>query len=142
MRVHFDTSVLVAGLVRSHPKYREASAALLQARSEEVQASISAHTLAEFYATLSRMPLKPKVSPGAAVAQLRENILPYFEVVTLDLQDYTMALERLSRLGLPGAIIFDALIGRAAEKVGARRLLTLNTRDFDRLGLDLEAREP
>jgi predicted nucleic acid-binding protein len=39
----------------------------------------------------------------------------------------------MADLGLSGGIVYDALIARAAQKVKADRLLTLNPGDFRRV---------
>jgi predicted nucleic acid-binding protein len=39
----------------------------------------------------------------------------------------------LTELGFTGGVVYDALHLQAAEKAGAKTLVTFNRRDFDRL---------
>jgi predicted nucleic acid-binding protein len=50
----------------------------------------------------------------------------------------------LSRQGVAGGVVYDALIAEAAMKAGAECIVTLNIRDFHRVtqGLPLSIREP
>ena len=82
------------------------------------------------------------VEEHEARALIEHHLYSEYEIVELNQEDYTIVLQKLPALGLSGAVVYDALIGRAAEKTGANLLLTLNRRDFDRLQLDLEVREP
>ncbi len=41
-------------------------------------------------------------------------------------------------LNLPGGTVYDALIAQAAVKAKAEVLLTLNLKDFQRLGKEIE----
>ena len=54
-------------------------------------------------------------------------------VVTLNSRSIWPVLERVVSLGLSGGIVYDALILESATDGGARQLLTLNARDYDRL---------
>ena len=55
------------------------------------------------------------------------------EMVTLAPADYSLTLQRVAELGLPGGVVYDALLARAAEKSAADRLLTFNVKDFRRV---------
>ena len=56
MNVLFDTSVLVAARVAAHPAHRRARPWLRRAKGGEVGFLVAAHTLAERYAVLTRLP--------------------------------------------------------------------------------------
>ena len=74
---------------------------------------------------------------------LRES-LRRFHVVSLGARDYLIVVRTLADAGLAGGIIYDALAARAAAKTHAKRILTLNQRDFDRLEaiFDVQATSP
>jgi hypothetical protein len=82
------------------------------------------------------MPIKPKPSVEQ-IAQSLFDLLNYFEAVSLVQADYQSVIQRLTDLDLPGGVIFDALHAQAALKNHADKLLTLNPKDFNRLGADI-----
>ena len=115
MRVLSDTSVLVAGLVESHPMHALAFPWLELAKAGEIELLISTHSLAELYAVLTRLPTRPRIPPGTAWRLIRENVETPAHVVVLHASDYRIVLERLAAAGLTGGVVYDALIARAAE---------------------------
>ena len=50
MKILFDTSVLVAALINSHPRHESAIHWLQQVKLGEIEMVIATHTLAELYA--------------------------------------------------------------------------------------------
>lgn len=133
MKVLFDTSVLVAAMVESHPGHRRALPWLQEAKSGRVTFLVAAHTLAELYAVLTRLPTAPRISPTAAQRLVDENVASHAQIVALDAEDYQALLQRWGNLELSGGAVYDSLIARAAEKAEADRLLTLNPTHFQRV---------
>lgn len=133
MRVLFDTSVLVAGIVEAHPAHERALRWLARGRSGEIVPLVSAHSAAETFAVLSTMPLSPRIGPGLARQLVRENVLSVARIVALSARDYGAVIDHLADLGLSGGAVYDALIARAAVRGKADRLLTLNPKDFLRV---------
>lgn len=132
MRSLFDTSVLVAGLVETHPQHSVALQVLTESRDGDVLL-VAAHSLAETYATLTRIPRPLRVSAQQAMGLIEQNILPDFEVIALSQKDYVDALRYLAQHNLTGGVIYDALILHAGRKGDADRILTLNPRHFRRI---------
>jgi predicted nucleic acid-binding protein len=132
MTVVLDTSVLVAGLVEAHPSHRAAFPWLRRVAAGEMQGAVAAHTVAETYAVLSTLPHRPRITPAASLQLIRAN-LSRFRIVALGVRDYELVVRMLAEASLAGEIVYDALIARAAAKGGAKRIVTLNTRDFERL---------
>jgi predicted nucleic acid-binding protein len=132
----FDTSVLVAAMVEGHPRHPEAFAWLERAHAHRLDAFVCAHSLAELYAVLSTYPARPRLSPELVNRLIRENVTSLAKIVSLSRSDYSLVVETLSAAGQPGAVIYDALIARAAQKARVDRLLTLNPRDFLRVWPD------
>ena len=130
MRVLFDTSVLVAGMVESHPQHSGAFAWLAKARSGEIDLFVSSHTLAELYSVLSTLPIRPRISPPTVRRLIQENVEAIATLVPLTGIDYLATLERVAALGLSGGIVYDALIARAAQSADVEGLLTLNRKHF------------
>lgn len=129
----FDTSILVAGFVTTHPSHSQAFKWLKRAVTEKLAWAISSHSLAECYAVLTRLPLTPKITPTIAKSMIEENIEKHATIVALSAKDYLQVISEASISGLSGGILYDALSVKAAKKIKAQHILTLNTRDFLRL---------
>jgi predicted nucleic acid-binding protein len=132
MVIVFDTSVLVAAFVTSHPKHEQASASLKKIKEKHTWL-VSAHTLAECYAVLTRLPLSPKLTPPIARILLDENIIKYAEIISLSSKDYTKLIKETAEKGLSGGIIYDAIILMSAQKAKADKIFTFNLKDFRQL---------
>lgn len=149
MKVLLDTSVLVAGLVRAHPRHAQCRPWLTKMQAEDLHLVLAAHSLAELHAVLTTLPVKPRISPRTALRLAQENQLRpppegKAEVVTLSVDDYLTVLESAAHSALAGGIIYDALISRAAQKTQVDQLVTLNPDHFRRVwpaGAD-RVREP
>lgn len=133
MKVLADTSCLVAAMIESHPAHERAFAWYQQVLNREYTLHLCAHTLAEVYAVLTRLPLKPRLGPAAARQMIRENIESVATVVALSGDDYAQVLNRIADLGLAGGVVYDALAVRAAQKARVARVFTLNESDFRRV---------
>jgi predicted nucleic acid-binding protein len=133
VKVLFDTSVLVAALIVSHPQHTICFPRLKAAESKQVEGFISTHTLAETYSVITRLPVQPRIAPAQAQS-LVTDISQQLNSVTLISDDYLAAIAKMAALNLPGGGIFDALIAQAALKANVEILLTLNPNHFTRLG--------
>lgn len=137
MKVLFDTSVLVAALVRSHPRHDRCLPWLARAQAGELELVLAAHTLAELHAVLTALPVKPRISPRTAQRLAEENHLRprpegRVEVVALTVRQYVEVLDAAVRASLAGGVLYDALLTKAAEIAGVEALVTLNPDDFRR----------
>lgn len=133
MKIFFDTSVLVAGMLEAHPKHGVCFSWLKRAKAREFAWGVSAHTLAELYAIMTAIPSRPRITPEMARQLLQENIGKEAQVVPLSSRDYFEVVRNMSKLNLFGAVIYDGLIAHGATKFGADHLLTLNHKVFSRL---------
>ena len=133
MKVLFDTSVLVAAFIVSHPRHSICLPWLQQVQKKEIDGYLSTHTFAELYSVLTRLPVKPSISPAIAQSLINEN-LSSFLAIPLTADDYREAISVMVRLNLPGGGIFDTIIAQAALKAKADIILTLNPNHFTRLG--------
>jgi len=134
----FDTSVLIAAVLGSHPKHSECFEWLRKVKNGQVNAALSSHTLLEIYAVLTGLPINPKISPGIALRIIRHNIINNFKIITYSYEDYENVLIKLNSRGITGGSSYDGLIFYAFEKFGADCLLTLNRKDFIRINPDKE----
>jgi len=130
MKVCFDTSVLVAALLQQHPHHAVAFPRLRAVHEGRDQGMITAHALAELYATLTALPLKPRFSPADVQRLMSRSILPHFTVISLDSADYEQALNLAVDRQVTSGAIYDALQVVGARKMGCEQLLTLNLKHF------------
>jgi predicted nucleic acid-binding protein len=133
VRALLDTSVLVAALVESHGRHAQTFPWLQGVRRGEVHGVIAAHSVAETYAVLSTLPVSPRVSPSAAWALIEHSILPFVEAVDLSASEAQEVVRHVSRQGLIGGVVYDALISAAAAKARVECIVTLNPGDFRRV---------
>ncbi|MEL7363483.1 MAG: VapC toxin family PIN domain ribonuclease, partial [Bacteroidota bacterium] len=94
---------------------------------------VAAHAIAELYATLTVLPVSPRIAPASAQRLIETSVLAVAEVVEIGRDDYEVVIERMATLGLLSGAVYDALHVRAAERTGASELVTLNGRDFRRM---------
>jgi len=139
MKTLFDTSVLVAAIVEPHPMHNRALPWLQRAKTGELAFFVASHTLAELYAVLTTLPIKPMISPSTAWRLIHDNIEISAKIISLSPSDYQDIIKRVSEFGLSGGIIYDALIVKAAKKSKVERLLTFNINDFKRVWPDGES---
>ena len=130
MKWFLDTSVLVAAFYLDHP-HHEPSFELF-ARATPKHACCAAHTLAEVYAVMTRLPVKPPVAAEQAVLFL-ETMRARLTIVALNEGEYFDAIEQAAARGVVGGKIYDALIVRCAVKSRAETIHTWNIADFTRL---------
>ena len=132
--VLLDTSVLVPALVPALPQHVTAAPHLEAAAHGEMHLLLSAHALAECYASLTALPVSPQITPGQARRLIQENLSDTAdEIIPLTPGDYRRALRRMTDLGLESGAIYDALHVICAEKASADELRTFNGRDFRRI---------
>jgi predicted nucleic acid-binding protein len=131
--IFFDTTVLVAASEQSHPHYAQARPALLRVAAGQDKGFMGQHSIAELLATLTRLPVQPRIHPVEAARIVTENILPYFEVVSLSKEDYVEALNTMASGGWSGAKIYDALLLRCGARCAVERIYTFNLGDFRQL---------
>ena len=96
---------------------------------------MSAHSIAEVYAALTRLPVRPRIHPLEAVRIVSDNILAHFEVVPIERQDYLEALRAAGNGGWSGAKIYDALLLGCAARCNAERIYTFNIGDFRQMAM-------
>lgn len=138
MKILFDTSLIIAALVESHPMHVRAFPWLKKAKAKDFEIVVASHTIAETYAVLSTLPIKPRISPSVAWRLINENIVSISKIVSLTPAEYSFTIKQISELGLVGGITYDALIAKVAQKSKVKRMLTLNLEHFTRVWPDGE----
>jgi len=130
----FDTSVLVATSVEDHEHHERSFALFIGA--DRKTACCAAHSLAELYATLTRLPGKFRLSADQAQLFL-DSVEERMEIVSLDAREYRLAIRGAVTAGIVGGTIYDALLGWCALKARASRIYTWDVADFQRLGAEI-----
>ncbi|MBV9999577.1 MAG: PIN domain-containing protein [Verrucomicrobia bacterium] len=130
MKVFFDTSVLVGAFYGDHPRHA-ACLRLLEDASKKTH-FCAAHSVAELYAVMTRLPVRPRITPAQGLLFV-ENVRDYFSIVALGATEYLEVITGATRSGLGGGKIYDLLVLRCALKRGADRIYTLNLQEFTRL---------
>lgn len=133
MRILFDTSSLVGAMLEGHPSHSLVLPWLQRVKAKVDVGLVAAHTLAELYAILTRLPVSPRIPPALALQLIQYNVLDTCEVVTLSDADYVTLLHHLAGLGIAGGAVYDALLLHAAWKAGVDQFVTLNAHDFRRV---------
>jgi predicted nucleic acid-binding protein len=103
------------------------------------QASCAAHSLAEFYASLTGMNPPNRLRPEQA-ALLVDQFRTMLACITLTADEVTQAIHRTAAFKLPGGIIYDALHLACARKIQAERIYTWNVKHFQMVAPDLAER--
>ena len=133
MKLLFDTSVLVAAMIPQHDAHERAFSWFQRIVKNTDEGAVSAHTIAELYAELSTLPYRPVRKPPDVRELIDRNIINHMEIVSLDARDYVEIVHHMADRSLIGGSIYDALILWSAEKAGAARIVTLNSKDFLRI---------
>ena len=130
MKIYLDTNVLVAASIQEHQHHLQSFDLVKAVKEGAYEGCISTHGLAEFYSVLTRAPFTPRVHPAEVGRILDDNILPYFELISLSAGDYKAVLRSSTNAGLIGGVVFDALHLHSAQKAGCDRIYTFNVKDF------------
>ncbi len=133
----FDTSVLLTAHDGTRPGHAESLR--LMRRANRGNCACAAHSLAEFYSVLSRLPGGRRQRPDFAGA-LVEDIASRMRIVALSAEEYAETIRTSARLRIAGGTIYDALLVACARKVNAERIYTWNQRHFKLVAPDLADR--
>jgi predicted nucleic acid-binding protein len=98
-----------------------------------------AHSLAEVYSTLTRMPGKHRISGEQAMLFLG-SIRERLSLVALDGEEYLQALRAAASLGMVGGGIYDALLAHCALKAEAKMIYSWNLRHYAQCGPEVTRR--
>ncbi len=137
MKAFFDTSVLVAVFYGDHQHHAPSIECFL--RFSKKQACCGAHSLAEVYSSLTRMPGKDRISGEQAMLFLDE-IRERMTIVSLDDEEYFRAIAGASAGGVLGGTIYDALLAQCALKAKAEIIYTWNVKHYRQFGSEAAKR--
>src|SRR5580658_2022514 len=109
MKGFFDTSVLVPVFYGDHAHHQASLSLFIQ--FDKSTGCCAAHSLAEVYSTLTRMPGKHRVSAEQAmlfIGSIRERL----SIVALSGDEYADALQASAAIGIVGGTIYDAMLAK------------------------------
>ena len=137
MKWFFDTSVLLPAFLEDHADHERCLA--VYAPCNKRVACCGAHSLAEVYATATRLPGEFRASPEQAILFLSD-IQEHLTIVSLESSEYFKAIQGAAVNGIVGGTIYDALLAACAIKAKAETIYTDNERHFRMLGPDIARR--
>jgi predicted nucleic acid-binding protein len=133
----YDTSILVAAFREDHPEHAASIKLLSQANKR--RSACAVHSLAEFYAVMSVMPVRPVVPPEQILLFIQE-IRDRCTVITLDENEYFDTIRATAESGFVSGRVYDALLLRCAVKSQAKTIYTWNLKHFHALAPELAAK--
>src|SRR4030081_2716579 len=113
MKGFFDTSVLVPVFYGDHVHHQASLELFIQFKKST--GGCGAHSLAEVYSTLTRMPGKHRISAEQAMLFIG-NIRKRLSIIALDGDEYADALERSAALGIVAGGIYNLMVAHCAIK--------------------------
>jgi len=137
MKAFFDTSALVPIFYGDHVHHQASLELFIQFGREG--GCCAAHSLAEVYATLTRMPGRYRISGEQAmlfVGSIRERLA----LVALTGDEYASSLASSAARGIVGGTVYDALLAACALKARAGTIYTWNTRHYAQCGPEVVRR--
>lgn len=137
MKGFFDTSVLVPVFYGDHAHHRRSLELFIS--FDKTTGCCAAHTLAEVYSTLTRMPGKHRISGDQAMLFLG-SIRERLSIIALDGEEYADALRVSSALGIVGGGIYDAMLAHCAIKARAEKIYSWNERHYALCGPEVTRR--
>lgn len=132
MRLAFDTSFLVATVLKAHPHHKRVLPWNEAVSSGKVEAQITWNAAAETWSVLTRLPESWRLS-GEDASCVLDRLLQSFEPVEIVAATYQAAIRRCADRSLRSGALFDALHLASAEANDAQGFVTFNQADFIRL---------
>ncbi|MBT5705924.1 MAG: hypothetical protein HOI66_06325 [Verrucomicrobia bacterium] len=94
---------------------------------------MTTHGVAELFATLTALPLKPKLTPNQVHEMIQCTVIKKFQIIPLGAKEYEEALNLVVLGNHSSGAIYDALHIVGARSTGCDKLYTLNLRHFQAL---------
>jgi predicted nucleic acid-binding protein len=137
MKEFFDTSVLIAAFHGGHvhhlPSLKRFAAA------EKKHSACGIHSLAEVYAVMTVLPVKPMIPPEQALLFVEE-VHDRLTLVSLSAEEYFTAIQDTATRGFTGGRIYDSLLLACAAKCKAQAVYSWNLKHYQALAPDLAPR--
>src|SRR5271156_1802958 len=137
MKGFLDTSVLVPVVYGDHVQHQASLRLFIQ--FDKSTGCCGAHSLAEVFSTLTRMPGRHRISGEQAmlfIGSIRERL----SVIALTGNEYAEALGASAGRGIVGGGIYDAMLAQCAVKAKAETIYTWNEKHYAQCGLSVTGR--
>jgi predicted nucleic acid-binding protein len=126
-----DTSCLVAAVCAWH-RHHDATRREIERRDRAGEKLVlAAHSLAETFSVLTRLPEPHRLRPDDALALIEAN-WGETRLIALAGSDYRATLRRCRDVGIGGGAVYDALIATCARKAEVETLVTWDIEGFER----------
>jgi len=126
-----DTSCLVAAVCGWHRHHDATRREIERREAAGEKLVLAAHSMAETYSVLTRLPEPHRLRPDDALALIETN-WGDSRLVALAGADYRATLRRCRDVGIGGGAVYDALIASCARKAGVETILTWDLDGFER----------
>jgi predicted nucleic acid-binding protein len=130
MNEFFDTSVLVASFWGGHAHHPSSIKRFSSAQKNHSACGI--HSLAEVYAVMTTLPVKPMIPPEQALLFLEE-VCSRLTVVSLNSDEYVRTIQNAAARGFIGGRVYDALLLACAAEFKARVIYTWDLKHYQSL---------
>ena len=108
-------------------------------RADKKTGCCSAHSLLEFYAVITRLPGRDRISSDQ-VLLLVQNIRERLTIISLSPEDHFAILEKSAAARVFGGTVYDVLLAHCALKASAEILCTWNVKRFQQFGDEIAKR--
>jgi len=126
-----DTSCLVAAVCAWHQHHETTRKEIERRHAAAEPLVLAAHSLAETYSVLTRLPEPHRLRPEDALAVIEAN-WSETRLIALSGSDTRRVLRRCRDAGIGGGAVYDALIAECARKARVATLLTWDASGFER----------
>ncbi len=126
-----DTSCLVAAVCTWHRRHDDTRREIERRDAAGEKLVLAAHSLAETFSVLTRLPEPHRLHPNDALALIEAN-WGETRLVALGGPDYRATLRRCRDVGIGGGAVYDALIATCARKAEVETLVTWDLEGFER----------
>jgi predicted nucleic acid-binding protein len=126
-----DTSCLVAAVCAWHCHHDATRREIERREAAGEKLVLAAHSLAEAYSVLTRLPEPHRLRSDDALALIEAN-WGETRLVALAATDYRATLRRCRDAGIGGGAVYDALIAACARKARVATLVTWDLEGFER----------
>jgi predicted nucleic acid-binding protein len=126
-----DTSCLVAAVCAWHSHHDVTRREIERREAAGETLVLAAHSLAEAFSVLTRLPEPHRLHPNDALALIEANWRET-RLVALAGSDYRATLRRCRDVGIGGGAVYDALIAACARKARVATVVTWDLEGFER----------
>ena len=126
-----DTTCLVAAVCEWHADHDVTRREIERRVAAGDVPVLAAHSLAEAYSVLTRLPEPHRLRPADALAVLEAN-WGQARLVALSGVEYRSTLRQCRDAGIGGGGVYDALIASCARKARVRAVVTWDVAGFER----------